>query len=168
MKVKVKLNLADNKIIIYKKMKLIQSIKPKLPKRYLLFLAAIAWTFAGCMLLYKGILLLCNAEDYQWLIILTSLICGLLFYFIIFSKVSLKNSNRILNLKIEKPCLFSFFNIKSYIIMTIMITSGILIKKSGLIAPNYLSIIDITMGIPLFISAITFYYYGIYYKKYSI
>lgn len=146
-------------------MNYIQKFKPKIPKRYLLFIAAIVWTFAGGMLLFRGISLLNDIKDFLWLIITISIIGGVFFYIALFSKISLKHTKRIIDLVIEKPCMFSFFNIRSYVLMAIMITSGILIRKSGIILPKYLSIIEITMGIPLFLSSIRFYYYGIYYHE---
>jgi len=143
----------------------IQTIKPKISKRSLFFVAAFFWTFAGGSLLYRGFSLLLTVEEYIWLRIILSTIGGILFYRFLFSKISLKHSVRILTLKIEKPCFFSFLNIRSYIIMMMMITSGIVLRKSGIIPPQYLSILYITMGIPLLVSSIRFYYYGIFYPS---
>lgn len=146
-------------------MNIIQSLKPDLPRRYLLFIAAIVWTFAGGMLLFKGTTLFVDYRNFFWLRLISSTIGGILFYLVLFSKISFKHTRRIVNLKNDNPCLFSFFNLKSYIMMTVMITSGILLRKSGLIAPEYLAILYITMGIPLFLSAFRFYYYGIFYDE---
>jgi hypothetical protein len=146
-------------------MNIIKLLKPELPRRYLLFIAAFVWTFAGCMLLYKGSSLFLDYPDYFWLRLVGSAIGGALFYLLLFSKISFKHTRRIVNLKHSRPCLFSFFNLKSYILMTVMITSGILLRKSGMVAPEYLSILYITMGIPLFLSAFRFYYYGIFYGE---
>ncbi len=148
-------------------MNFIQSIKPGIAKRYLLFLAAFVWTFAGGMLLYKGISYFGYAKNYLWLNIVVSSVGGLLFYLLLFSKISLKHVRRIIALKSDFPCLFSFFSIKSYLIMTIMITSGILLKKLNIISPEPLSVIDATMGIPLLMSAFRFYYVGIYYRQFK-
>jgi hypothetical protein len=146
-------------------MNIIQSLKPELPRRYLLFIAAFAWTFAGSMLLYKGSTLFLDYRNFFWLRLICSVISGVVFYLLLFSKISFKHTKRIVNLKHNRPCLFSFFNLKSYILMTVMITSGILLRKSGLVAPEYLAILYITMGIPLFLSAFRFYYYGIFYNE---
>lgn len=144
-------------------MNYLEMFKPKIHKRYLLFLAAFVWTFAGGILLFKGFSFLRINKDFIWLRIFISIIGGLVFYWFLFSKISLKHTFRIINLKNDYPCLFSFFSIKSYILMLIMITSGILLRKSGIISPYYLSMIYLTMGIPLFLSAFRFYNYGIYY-----
>ena len=146
-------------------MSFVQTIKPKTSKRYLLFLAAFVWTIAGGMLIFKGILLSFNTTDFLGLKITLSIIGGVGFYWLLFSKISLKHTKRIVELKMDKPCLFSFFNIKSYILMAIMITSGILLKRLGVIPQQDLLVVYLTMGIPLFLSAFRFYYFGIYYGR---
>lgn len=145
-------------------MNLLQTLKPSIPRRYLLFVAGVVWTFAGGMLLYKGISLFRMYRDFLWLKILISVIGGGLFYLLLFSKISFKHAWRIINLKHENPCLFAFFNARSYIMMAVMISSGVILRKSGVVSPEYLSVLYVTMGIPLFLSAIRFYYYEIFYR----
>ena len=144
---------------------LIQSLKPDLPKRYLLLIAALVWTLAGGILLFKGGSIFMHYHSLFWLRLICSSIGGVLFYILLFSKISFKHASRIINLKHEYPCAFSFFNLKSYILMTLMITLGIWLRKSGFLGPEYLSVLYITMGIPLFLSAFRFYYYGIFYDQ---
>ena len=141
----------------------IQTLRPNIPKRYLLFVAGILWSFAGGMLLFKGISFIFKTFYLTGIII--SLFAGALFYLLLFSKISLKHATRILGLKNDRPFIFSFFSIKSYILMGIMITSGILLRKSGIISQKYFSIIYLTMGIPLLLSSYRFYYYGINFNK---
>jgi hypothetical protein len=121
-------------------------------------MAALVWTFAGSMLLFRGTLLFTADKYLLWLRLPLSLVAGILFYRQIFSNISVKHTQRIATLKPEKPCLFSFFNVRSYILMTIMITAGISLRKSGILPPVYLSVIYVTMGIPLFISSFRFYH----------
>jgi hypothetical protein len=146
-------------------MSLILTLKPGIPKRYLLFVAGMVWTFAGGMLLFKGICIFKNYQDFLWLKITGSTIAGILFYLFLFSKISVKHIHRIFGLDNDRPCLFSFFNLKSYILMSVMITSGILLRKFEVISLNYLSVLYVTMGIPLSISAFRFYYYGLFFHK---
>ncbi len=143
----------------------IESFKPALPKRWLLLIAALIWTLAGVMLLLKGRSLFLHYHYFFWLRLIIAVTGGILFYILLFSKISFKHTKRIIYLDNDYPCAFSFFDIKSYILMTIMITAGILLRKSGLVAPEYLSVLYLTMGIPLSISAFRFYYYGIFYKE---
>lgn len=143
----------------------IQVITPRVSKRTLFFMAALVWTFAGGMLLFKGISILCQLKTISWLRMVLSAAGGILFYILLFSKISLKHTRRIVDLKIEKPCLFSFFNFKSYLLMILMISGGITLRKTGALSPDYLTIVYMTMGIPLFLSSMRFYYYGFLYKR---
>ena len=145
--------------------KLLQQLTPRISRRSLVFIAALVWTLAGGMLLTRGILMMEIDPDFLLIRIAISLIGGTVFYLFLFSKISDKHVNRILHLEIERPCAFSFFNFRSYLMMTLMISLGIFLRKSGIVSPFYLSVLYVTMGIPLFVSAFRFYYFGIYYHS---
>jgi hypothetical protein len=147
---------------------IIESVKPGIPKRFLLFMAALAWTVAGGMLLYKGISIIVRLNYFSWIRVSLCATGGILFYILLFSKISARHVKRIINLKYKLPCMFSFFNLRSYAIMAVMITSGVLLRKSGAITPQHLSNLYITMGIPLFMSAFRFYYYGFRYHSLAL
>lgn len=139
--------------------------KPTVPKRYLLLIAAIVWTLAGSMLLFRGFSMLLLFQHLLWLKTILSLCSGILFFVFLFSKISLKHAQRILNMPVERPCVFSFFNIRSYVMMTAMISMGITLRKTGLVPLQYLSCFYVAMGTPLLLSAFRFYYNSIHYKK---
>ncbi len=142
--------------------------KPAVPKRLLLFVAAGVWTFAGSMLLFKGSKMVDPSSQYLWLEYGLALFGGLIFYWKMFSKLSLKHTLRILQLKEDYPCLFSFFNFRSYLIMALMITMGITLRKTGWVAPGYLSFLYLTMSVPLLLSSTRFYYTGFYYTRFIV
>jgi hypothetical protein len=139
------------------KMNLFKSIKPGIPQRYLLLMGALVWTFAGSILLYKGFSILISFQFFPVVEVILSVVSGILFYIFLFSKISMKHTNRIFHLTIEYPCMFSFFNFRSYILMGTMITGGILLRKSGIVPADVLLIIYFMMGIPLFLSSFRFY-----------
>ena len=142
-----------------------QSLHPKVPKRYLLFVIAFVWTFAGGMLLYRGFSMLMISPEMIWIKIAGSFIFGIVFYRILFARISLKHTHRIVNLKNERPGFFLFFSKQSYIMMAVMISFGITLRTTGIISPNYLSLFYISMGTPISLSAFRFYYYFINYKE---
>ena len=146
-------------------MKLIQLLKPGTSRRNLLFIAALAWTFAGVMLFTRGILMMGLHSDFFLIRMALSLVSGILFYMVLFSQLSKKHIARIIHLTSDLPCIFSFFNLRSYLMMTFMILFGVYLRKSGIVPPFYLSILYVTMGIPLFVSSIRFYYSGCYYHS---
>ncbi len=137
---------------------------PSLPKtsvRRLLFIAAMAWLIAGFMLLYKGVKFLIEWNDRMLLMLMISLISGLLFYFLLFTRISRRHTLRIMNLKKEERNILAFFNVRGYLIMILMISFGILLRTSGIISPKYLSFLYLSMGLPLFLSAFRFIYCGV-------
>lgn len=136
-----------------------QALKPSVPRRWLLAIAGVFWSFAGGMLMWRGLTGLFSEAKYLIPEISLCLVCGIAFYFILFSKISRKNIRRILGLQPERPCLFSFFNVRSYILMIIMITGGILLRKSDVLNHQVLYSLYLCMGVPLMLSSLKFYYY---------
>jgi len=129
----------------------------RVSKHYLLLVAALVWTFASGMLLYRGFTIN-NPLPPHWEVKLSlCIVAGLLFFRLLFNRISAKHVLRIKNLPIERPVIFSFFNLKSYLMMFSMITMGVTLRKTGAVSPEYLSFMYITMGIPLLMSSFRFY-----------
>lgn len=144
---------------------ILNRLKPGIPKRALLFLAGSVWTFAGGMLLWRGGIMLAQSSEMLAVKLIGCIIAGGLFYFFMFDKISAKHSNRIKNLPHDRPCAFSFFNLQSYLMMVIMISFGITLRTTGIVPTKYLALMYVTMGIPLFASAIRFYVNGIRFHR---
>lgn len=129
--------------------------KPGIPKQHLLLVASAVWLFAGGFLLYRGISMM-PETDYLWIKIPSAIVAGLIFFHLVFLRVSLKHITRIRSLEILRPCIFSFFDWRSYLIMAIMISSGIMVRMSGGIDLQWISLFFITMSTPLLLSAVRF------------
>lgn len=142
-----------------------EKLIPRTTKRVLLFIAAVVWTYAGAVLLSKGLEMMKVDSEHYLLRLVGSVIGGALFHLVLFTRISKKYVNRILFLEDDRPGIFSFFNRKGYIMMAGMISLGIFLRTSGIIPPFYLSVLYVTMGVPLFISSLRFYYSGIYYSS---
>ncbi len=140
-----------------KTMSLFKMLRPGIPKRGLFLVAGIVWTIAGGMLLSRGTFGLLHEGRHLFLEFIGGLCFGIVFYYVMFSKISLKHLNRITAIEHEKPNLFSFFNLKSYIMMTIMISGGITLRTLNIINHQVLFTFYVIMGIPLFLSALRFY-----------
>lgn len=130
------------------------------PTRSLIFIAGAVWTFAGIMLLYRGCLMLLETGDSIWIKLIISIVLGLLFYFFLFNNISSKHVSRLESKTSAYSFIFSFFSGKSYLLMALMISMGIILRKTGIVQTEYLTILYITMGIPLTISAFKFYVHG--------
>jgi len=132
-----------------------KKLKPGIPKRHLLLVATGVWLFAGGFLLFRGIRMLPETR-LLWLKVIFAVIAGLVFFHLLFLRVSLEHITRIRSLEILRPCIFSFFDWKSYAIMVVMIISGVLARKSSWFDTQWLSLFFITMAVPLLLSAVMF------------
>ncbi|MCX6288007.1 MAG: hypothetical protein NTY96_12920 [Bacteroidetes bacterium] len=139
-------------------MSLTQKFKPSVSRHNLLFIAGLAWTTAGGILMWRGLDYEMKHSAHLWLNILIGIIIGVPFYIILFARISRKHIKRIWGLSIPYPCAFSFFNFRSYIMMMLMITTGVLLRKFDVINKEYLFTFYIGMAFPLLISAFRFYY----------
>jgi hypothetical protein len=132
-------------------------LKPGVPQTTLFLIAGIAWTTAGGILLGRGLAGLIPIGTWLWARLLIGLVLGILFYIFLFYRISARNIKHIHLIKISNPCAFSFFNIRSWIMMTLMISMGITLRKLNVINPGYMFTFYVVMGIPLLVSAFNFY-----------
>ena len=139
-----------------------RSIIPHISNRSLLFVASSVWAFAGGMLIFRGVNGLFDFPAYIILKLIIALAGGTAFYLFLFAKISDKYVKRIINLQERKVPFYSFFNLRGYIMMTLMITLGIAVRKTGIVPFEYLAVFYITMGMPLLISAFKFLHAGIF------
>lgn len=142
-------------------------LKPGVPKRFLLFIAALVWTFAALMLFSRGYSFIHNAGfPWSWAFYI-SLPLGLFFYLLLFSRVSMRHSLRIFQMQVDKPCAFAFFSVKGYIMMVIMISAGFFLRKTGAVDPVIIGVFYWIMGLPLLLSSYRFWYFGIRYYTFQ-
>ena len=146
--------------------KFFEKIKPGVPRRSLLFIAGCAWSIAGGILISRSLIHLIGVNHHLAVEIGTGIVFGILFYILLFAKISKKHISRINLIEIDNPCFFSFFNFRSYLMMAIMISGGITLRLSGLVNPEIIYTFFLCMGIPLLVSAWRFFYS--YYKNKKI
>ena len=147
--------------MIIEKMDILHKYKPSVSKQNLLIIAGMAWTTAGGILAGRGLNYLVEHSHYLGWRLAGGLFFGGLFYLLLFAKISRKHILRIRGLAIPYPCAFSFFNLRSYIMMAVMITSGILMRRFDVINKEWLYNFYVTMGVPLLISASRFFYFRV-------
>ena len=135
----------------------VERFKPSVKKRNLLLVAGFAWTTAGGILISRALLTLWSISHYLWMEILIGLVFGTIFYLFLFARISKKHITRITLITIDNPCFFSFFYVRSYVLMAIMIQAGITLRKLDIINREILYTFYLTMGIPLLVSAVRFF-----------
>ena len=139
-------------------MKFLEKIKPGVPRRSLLLIAGCAWSIAGGILITRSLIHLIGVNHHLALEIALGIVFGIAFYLVLFTRISKKHITRINLITIDNPCFFSFFNFRSYLLMTIMISGGITLRLSGLVNPDIIYTFFLCMGIPLLVSAWRFFY----------
>ena len=144
-----------------------EKFKPAVSKHTLLLVAGCAWTIAGGILISRALLTLYSIHHHLLIEIPVGIVLGVIFYLILFSRISKKHITRIKLITIDNPCFFSFFNFRSYVMMTIMITAGITLRKLDLINREILYTFYLTMGIPLLVSAFRFFTHWFKHKPVS-
>lgn len=138
---------------------------PHVSSRGLMFCATVLWTFAGAMLLIRGIYGVIDFPSFLVFKLFIALVFGAVFYLFLFDKISNKHIARISSMSEKRIPFYAFFNLRSYFMMVLMISMGITIRKTGLIPFEYLAVFYIVMGIPLFVSALKFLYYAVNFNK---
>lgn len=126
-------------------------------KEYLIMIAGIIWIFAATMIIKTGFPFFIEKKD-LFIHIFLAIITFMIFYFLIFSRLVNKHTKRILNNKTKKMFILKFFDLKSYIIMFLMMTCGYFIRKFGLLPHFVVGFFYIGLGCALFLCGIKFLY----------
>jgi len=142
-----------------------RSLIPLVSRRTLLFVAAIVWFFAGGMLISRGISGVIQYTDFLILKLITAILSGAVFYGFMFRRISGKHIQRIVSQPGDRLPVYSFFSLRSYMMMGIMISMGVTLRKTGLVPFQYLSVFYVAMGLPLLISAFRFLHHGINFTR---
>ena len=140
-------------------MNLLIKYKPSVNKHNLLFIAGLAWTTAGGILASRGLGYLLEHGQYLGWRLAGGFVFGMIFYVLLFAKISRKHIKRIHGLNIPYPCAFSFFNLRGYLMMAIMIGGGIMLRRFDAINKAWLYNFYVTMAVPLLMSASRFFWF---------
>ncbi len=124
-------------------------------KQNLLTIAALVWVAAGVNILHIG--LEAYAEGYvTTLNEVLSVAVGLVFWFGTFYKLTKKHTQRIKNYEEQHQYFWHFFDLKSFIIMAIMMTGGIALRVSGIAPSVFIAIFYTGLGSALALAGILF------------
>ena len=130
--------------------------------RTLLLLASFVWTMAGANILRIGVK--ASMLHYSFFDFLCSAIIFVLFGRM-FYKIVHKHTLRIHHFETAKQWFWNFFDLKSFLIMAVMMSSGILIRTMNLMPEVCIAVFYCGLGLALTLSGIKFLQN---YFKYSI
>lgn len=137
-------------------MQLKERLKPSVNKKFLLFLAGIIWIGVGIMLLSfaTGWLTHYGGKG-TWLFIVPGIMAAMVIHHFGFLRIVDKNLGRISKME-GKRCAFSFMSWRSYGIVAVMVSMGIMLRHSP-IPKQYLSVLYIGIGLALILSSIRYF-----------
>lgn len=126
----------------------------KVKKRTLLLIACLVWAIAGFNVLRIGI----TAYAHYWGILNLVLSLGVfcIFQFFIFGKLVQKHTARILGYQEERQFFLKFFDVKSFIIMAVMMGGGIAVRALDLAPERFIAVFYTGLGASLFLAGILF------------
>ena len=129
--------------------------KPSVKRKYLILISGLMWLGIGIMLMSLALTWLLKFKfDNSWIFIVSGILLALLIHHFGFLRIVDKNLGRIKTLNPE-TCVFAFMSWKSYILVLIMISMGIILRHSQL-PRNLLAVIYIGIGFALFLSSIRY------------
>jgi hypothetical protein len=131
------------------------NLTPSVRQQYLYLIAGIIWVAMGFVLSTMAIKWLAGSSGPAIFFALPGVVAGLIIHRYGFSKIADKNINRIASMG-EKPCLFAFMAWRSYLLVVVMMTFGILLRHSA-IPKNYLAVVYIAIGLALFLSGTKYF-----------
>lgn len=141
--------------------KILQTLKPGAPKIVLIALGAALWGFAAYRILKMGFIFIEKHALHHFLNYLIGVAGFIPFFLLVFRKVSLRYITRIKNLPQRRPCMFAFFDLRGYIMMSFMITLGIMVSHWKVIPELYKGTFFISLGLSLLASSIFYIIEGV-------
>lgn len=130
--------------------------KPSVPKSVLMLIAGTTWI---------GTAILLNYLAYSWLRVETPVnalwalvmgcACALLIHHFGFLRIVDRNLSRIHAMDDGRRCIFAFMSWKSYLLVMIMILTGIFLRHSP-VPKLYLAVLYVAIGTALFLSSVRY------------
>ncbi len=125
------------------------------PKNILVLIAGIVWCFAGAMVCKIGLPLLWNL-GLQWILDPLAVVVFLIFYFLIFSRLVVKHTERIRQRPEQKLPFWNFFDASSYVVMVIMMAGGMWLRLSHIVPDWMIAFFYSGLGVALFSCGVRF------------
>ena len=133
-------------------------------KRILLAIAGCVWLIAGINVARLGIVSYMRLDRISYVHILLSLAVFCAFGFM-FYKMSTKHTKRPKGYRDEYKPVWKFFDLKSYIIMAVMMGGGIWLRSSGLASEVFIAVFYTGPGCALALAGVLFRIMFFVYKK---
>lgn len=125
-------------------------------KRTLLAIAGGVWLLAGFNVIRMGVMAYFSLAEFNYLYLLLSLVVmglfGAMFY-----RLSLKHTNRIKTYSGSTRPFWHFFDLKSYIIMAVMMSGGVSLRILGVLPATFVAFFYTGVGAALILAGAMFF-----------
>src|SRR5215216_773504 len=134
-----------------------------IPKNILILIAGMVWCVAGAMVSGIGLPLLWDLGFTRLILYPLAGVVFLLFYFLIFSRLVVKHTERIRERPEQRLPFWNFFDTSSYIVMVIMMAGGMWLRLAHILPNWMIAFFYSGLGIALFSCGVRFL--GIFSQK---
>lgn len=125
-------------------------------KRTLLAIAGGVWLLAGLNVIRMGVMAYFSLAEFNYLYLLLSLVVMGLFG-VMFYGLSLKHTNRIKTYSGSTRPFWHFFDLKSYIIMAVMMSGGVSLRVLGVLPTTFVAFFYTGVGAALMLAGAMFF-----------
>lgn len=134
-----------------------------IPKNRLMLIAGLVWCVAGAMVCGIGLPLLWKLGGTQLILYPLAGVIFLIFYFLIFSRLVIKHTERIRERPEQRLPFWNFFDTSSYVVMVIMMAGGMWLRLGHIISNSMIAFFYSGLGIALFSCGVRFL--GVFSRK---
>lgn len=132
----------------------LKEIFMRVQKRTLLLIACLIWAIAGFNVLRIGVMAYAHYLGALNFVLSLGVFC--VFQFFIFGKLVKKHTARILGYLEERQFFLNFFDVKSFIIMAVMMSGGITVRALNLAPERFIAVFYTGLGASLLLAGILF------------
>lgn len=127
-----------------------------IPKNRLMLIAGMVWCVAGAMVSGIGLPLLLKLGSTQLVLYPLAGVVFLVFYFLVFSGLVVKHTERIRARSEQRLPFWNFFDTSSYVVMAIMMAGGMWLRLARVVPNWMIAFFYSGLGIALFSCGVRF------------
>ena len=127
-----------------------------IPKNHLMLIAGLVWCAAGAMVSMIGLPLEFGLAPSNLILFPLAALIFVAFYFLVFSRLVRKHASRIRARPEERLPFWQFFNTSSWVVMAVMMSSGMALRFSHLMPDWMIAFFYTGLGVALFLCGVRF------------
>ncbi len=136
---------------------------PRIPKNQLMLIAGLVWCAAGAMVILIGLPLEFQLAPEHLVLLPLAGVVFLAFYFLVFSRLVRKHTDRIRARTEDRLPVWDFFNASSWAVMAVMMGGGMALRVTHLMPDWMIAFFYSGLGVALFLCGVRFL--GVFARK---